>query len=90
MARNPCSKAHHRHQHNRPLETVALLLMCAAETDHERIAAISMALLALKEKKKGRNGRYGLRGPYNAPKSKDFFDLLFNEFSDQWFKSWIR
>jgi hypothetical protein len=35
-------------------------------------------------------GRYGIRGAYTEPKSKDFFDLLLYQFSEWWFKVWLR
>lgn len=75
------------------LEALAILLLADAQTDYEELVALSVAQIVMQEAHdlKGMNGgRYGTRGSYDRKKSKDFFNLLMYEFSDRWFKAWMR
>lgn len=68
----------------------AILLLADAQDDAERFTALAIARLALREREKGRSGKYGLRGPYNQVKSEDFFEIILHHSSTRWFKSWLR
>jgi hypothetical protein len=57
-----------------------------------RCDALSFAQLVVAAKQQMQlsgGGRYGIRGAYTEPKSKDFFDLLLYQFSEWWFKAWL-
>jgi hypothetical protein len=69
-------------------EAIAILLLSSAQTPEEELAGLAVAQLAFKQK--NQNRRYGFRGPYGAPKSEDFLDVLLSKFSDRWFKAWMR
>ena len=75
------------------LEALATLMLADAEDDEEEMAAILVAQIAVKEAHLlhlHSVGCYGHRGLYDSQKSKDFFLLLLYNFSDRWFKSWMR
>ena len=83
-------------QHKESLENLrllAVLLLTDADDDDEETDALAFAQLVLAMKKQSffrGGGRYGMRGEYREPKSKDFFDLLMYQFSERWFKAWLR
>ena len=71
------------------LQLLAVLLLTDADDDDDETDALAFAQLVLAMKKQSflrGGGRYGMRGEYREPKSKDFFDLLMYQFSEQWFK----
>jgi len=74
------------------LEILGIIMLADAEDDDEELVALLFLRLAFTEQRdrKARSGKYGRRGPYKSRKSKDFFDLMLNDFSDRWFKSWFR
>ena len=74
-------------------ELLAVLLLTDADDDDDETDALAFAQLVLAMKKQSflsGGGRYGMRGEYREPKSKDFFDLLMYQFSERWFKAWLR
>jgi hypothetical protein len=73
------------------LEAFAAFLLATAEDDDEELIAICTATFALEQRRAWRfNKRYGRRGPYNRPKSEDFFRILLYESTNRIFKAWFR
>jgi hypothetical protein len=74
------------------LDIMAILMLADADDDEEEVVALTFLKLALDDKReRERHGtRYGRRGLYNRQKSKDFFDLMLYQYSDRWFKAWLR
>ena len=75
------------------LQLLAVFLLTDADDDEEESDALAFAQLVIALKQQtlvGGGGRYGVRGAYKEPKSKDFFDLLLYQFSERWFKAWLR
>ncbi|PPQ98190.1 hypothetical protein CVT26_003236 [Gymnopilus dilepis] len=75
-----------------PLEMMSVILLADAEDDGEELVALFFLRLAIEDRRKQRlrNLRYGPRGSYNQKKSRDFFNLMLNEFPERWFKEWLR
>jgi hypothetical protein len=57
----------------------------------ESVEDKTLALVAIKVgQDTTRDRRIGPRGPHNAINSQDFFIILINDFTDRYFKSWMR
>jgi hypothetical protein len=84
-----------RHRHKKPtisdFEAFAIFLLATAEDEDDEFIAITVANLALQERRAHKfNKRYGRRGPYNRPKSEDFFRIILDVSSERIFKAWFR
>jgi len=75
------------------LEALAVLMLADAEDDEELLVALTVAQIVADDMRMLRvigGGRYGPRGFYDRQKSKDIFDLLLYNYTDRWFKTWLR
>lgn len=69
---------------------LSIVLLADADSDIEELLGLQVGKMALDAAKTPPNGRYGRRGFYDNPKSKDFFDLMLDGFSTRWFRAWMR
>ncbi|EIN11338.1 hypothetical protein PUNSTDRAFT_42631 [Punctularia strigosozonata HHB-11173 SS5] len=66
-------------------------LFSEAEDEVDELNAQAMLALTIKTKQnQPRHGRWGRRGPYNAPQVEEFFKLLLEGFSEKRFRIWMR
>ncbi|KAG0704470.1 hypothetical protein DFH29DRAFT_997561 [Suillus ampliporus] len=72
------------------LEVLAIAQLATAEDDDDELLGLALAGLAADYRWKSRSKKYGMRGEYNQPKSKDFFDILLGQASERQFKAWFR
>ena len=70
-------------------EAFAIFLLATADED-DGFIAITVANLALQERRAHKfNKCYSRRGPYNRPKSEDFFRIILDVSSESIFKAWF-
>ena len=73
------------------LEAFAIFLLSTAEDEADEFIAVAVATIVLQQQRTYQfNKCYGPRGPYDRPKSEDFFRIILNESSEQNFKAWFR
>lgn len=66
-------------------------LLSEAEDEVDELNAHAMLALAIKTKQhQPQHGKWGRRGPYNAPQVGEFFNLLLEGFSEKRFRIWMR
>ena len=88
-----CSGRHRRAKKSSitDLEAFAIFLLSTAEDEADEFIAVAVATIALQQRQAYRfNKHYGPRGPYDRPKSEDFFRIILNESSERIFKAWFR
>lgn len=67
--------------------SLGILLLIQAQTDDERLVALAALESSLGA---SYSAKFGPRGPYDRLQSKDFFDLLMDDFPDRSFRTWLR
>jgi hypothetical protein len=72
------------------LENIGLIWLADAETDDDELEALTVLLMARRERRQAQSGRWGPRGAYNAPRVEEFFDTLLYTFSPRRFQRWLR
>jgi hypothetical protein len=73
-----------------PLLFLHTALDCDEEDRDEDQELLAKLLVLFALRRRHRGGRYGSRGPYDAQRSQDMFDILLNKISDRFFRSLLR